>query len=212
MTTSRDMILAAVRANAPSPAIPMPQVPTFDRDGPSLLERFRAGFELLGGTFVDYVPGTDLNAKIGELFPQAKVICSATAEVTGNKSLQEIKLPADLDDVDVAVVRPAFAVAETGSIWLSEAELGVNALGYLAQHLVALLDPADIVANLHHAYRDPRFMTAKYAVLMTGPSATADIEGVLIRGAQGIRSLKLIPAPRAPSPSRRQPAPDIVRL
>jgi L-lactate dehydrogenase complex protein LldG len=31
---------------------------------------------------------------------------------------------------------------------------------------------------------------------MTGPSATADIEGVLIRGAQGVRSLKLIPAPR----------------
>ena len=40
-------------------------------------------------------------------------------------------------------------------------------------------------------------MTPKCAVLMTGPSATADIEGVLVRGAQGIRSLKLIPAPRA---------------
>jgi L-lactate dehydrogenase complex protein LldG len=39
-------------------------------------------------------------------------------------------------------------------------------------------------------------MTAKYAVLMTGPSATADIEGILVRGAQGIRSLKVIPAPR----------------
>ena len=39
-------------------------------------------------------------------------------------------------------------------------------------------------------------MSAKYAVLMTGPSANADIEGVLVRGAQGIRSLKLIPAPR----------------
>jgi len=33
-------------------------------------------------------------------------------------------------------------------------------------------------------------------VLMTGLSATADIEGVLVRGTQGIRSLKLIPAPR----------------
>jgi len=28
---------------------------------------------------------------------------------------------------------------------------------------------------------------------MTGPSATADIEGVLIHGAQGIRSLTLLP-------------------
>ena len=134
--------------------------------------------------------------RVAELFPQAKVVCSAVPEVHGTKNLQDIKLPAELDDVDVAVVRPAFAVAETGSIWLSEAELGVIALGYLAQHLVALLDPADIVPNLHHAYKDSRFMTAKYAVLMTGPSATADIEGVLIRGAQGIRSLKLIPAPR----------------
>jgi L-lactate dehydrogenase complex protein LldG len=196
MSTSRDTILAAVRANAPSPAVSMPQVPMFDDDIPSLLDRFRTGFELLGGTFVDYVPGTDLNAKVAELFPQAQVICSAVTEVKGTKRLQDIKLPAELNDVDVAVVRPAFAVAETGSIWLSEAELGVIALGYLAQHLVALLDPVDIVLNLHHAYKDSRFKTAKYAVLMTGPSATADIEGVLIRGAQGVRSLKLIPAPR----------------
>jgi L-lactate dehydrogenase complex protein LldG len=196
MSSSRDMILAAVRANAPSPAVAMPSIPTFERDVPSLLDSFRSGFELLGGTFVDYAPGIDVNAKIAELFPQAKVICSATPEVAGTRRLQDIKRPADLDDVDVAVVRPAFAVAETGSIWLSEAELGVNALGYLAQHLVALLDPVDIVANLHDAYKDPRFMTANYAVLMTGPSATADIEGVLIRGAQGIRSLKLIPVPR----------------
>ena len=196
MSTSRDTILAAVRANAPSPAVSMPQVPMFDHDVPYLLDRFRSGFELLGGTFVDYVPGTDLNAKVAELFPQAQIICSAVTEVKGTKRLQDIKLPAELDDVDVAVVRPAFAVAETGSIWLSEVELGVIALGYLAQHLVALLDPADIVLNLHHAYKDSRFKTAKYAVLMTGPSATADIEGVLIRGAQGVRSLKLIPAPR----------------
>lgn len=199
MNPSRQMILAAVRANAPSPAVPMPHVGTFDEDIPSLLDRFRSGFELLGGTFVNYVPGADLNAMIAELFPQAQVICSAVTEVTGTKRLQEIKLPAELDDVDVAVVRPAFAVAETGSIWLSEVELGVIALGYLAQHLVALLDPADILTNLHHAYRHPRFTTAKYAVLMTGPSATADIEGVLVRGAQGIRSLTLFPVPRGSS-------------
>jgi L-lactate utilization protein LutC len=45
----------------------------------------------------------------------------------------------------VAVVRAAFAVAETGSILLTENELGINSLAYLAQHLIVLLDPADIV-------------------------------------------------------------------
>jgi L-lactate dehydrogenase complex protein LldG len=59
-----------------------------------------------------------------------------------------------------------------------------------------LLDPSDIVANLHEAYRDLRFKTARYAVLVTGPSATADIEGVLIQGAQGVRSLTVLPVPR----------------
>jgi L-lactate dehydrogenase complex protein LldG len=32
---------------------------------------------------------------------------------------------------------------------------------------------------------------------MTGPSATADIEGVLIHGAQGVRSLTVVAAPRS---------------
>jgi L-lactate dehydrogenase complex protein LldG len=196
MNNSRDSILAAVRANRPRAAVPMPRIRPFDHDMPDLLARFRSNFESLGGTFVDRDPDADLNAQIAGLFPQARVICSAVAEVAGTRRLQDITLPAQLDDVDVAIVRPAFAVAETGSIWLSETELGVNALGYLAQHLVALLDPADILPDLHRAYTDPRFTTSKYAVLMSGPSATADIEGVLIRGAQGIRSLKLIPVPR----------------
>jgi len=48
------------------------------------------------------------------------------------------------------------------------------------------------VTNMHRAYQDPLLRTARYAVFMTGPSATADIEGVLIHGAQGIRSLTVI--------------------
>jgi len=86
-----------------------------------------------------------------------------------------------------------FGVAETGSVLLSDADLRVNAVAYLAQHLIVLLDPADIVANLHHAYRRPEFRERHYAAFHTGPSATADIEGVLIHGAQGVRSLSVMP-------------------
>ena len=49
----------------------------------------------------------------------------------------------------------------------------------------------EIVRNLHHAYRE-RAQFARYGVFMTGPSATADIEGVLIHGAQGIRTLTVV--------------------
>jgi L-lactate dehydrogenase complex protein LldG len=94
--------------------------------------------------------------------------------------------------VDVGVVRARFGVAETGSVWFSEREYVVNSLGYIVQHLVVLLDPAQMVDGLQDVYRRPDFRGARYAALVTGPSATADIEGVLIRGAQGVRSLTVV--------------------
>jgi hypothetical protein len=65
-------------------------------------------------------------------------------------------------------------------------------LAYLAQHLVVLLDEGAIVPGLQEGYTHPVFRSARYAVFHTGPSATADIEGVLIHGAQGVRSLTVI--------------------
>jgi L-lactate dehydrogenase complex protein LldG len=194
--SSREMILDAVRRNRPT-ASPLPEVPLFDGGSPPAWQRFRESLERMGGKLAEPAPDGDLAARVKELHPDARVICSATPEVPGNRALSDVGAPKDLDDVDVGVVRAVFGVAETGSVYLSEAELGVNALGYLAQHLVVLLDPADVVDNLHNAYHRPEFRDARYAVLMTGPSATADIEGVLIHGAQGVRSLTVVAAPRS---------------
>src|SRR5262249_6730113 len=139
--TSRDLILAAVRANQPTPAPSLPEIPLFKQPGVSLLEHFRESLIRMGGKFAERPNGEDPNRLIRSLFPQAQVICSATPEVTSTRALIGECRPGDLADVDVGVVRAAFGVAETGSIWLSEQELRVNALAYLAQHLVALLDP-----------------------------------------------------------------------
>ena len=195
--SSRATILAAVRANQPAPAPVIPDIPLFERPAGLLVAEFREALLRMGGKFAETQEGEDLDRFIRSLFPQAQVICSAVPEVKGNRALSGIVEPADLADVDVGIVRAAFAVAETGSIWLSETELQVNSLAFLAQHLLALLDPGDIVGNLHHAYGNPRFKTARYAVLVTGPSATADIEGVVIHGAQGVRSLTVVLLPRS---------------
>jgi len=192
--SSRDEILARVRKNQPAPQ-PRPSIPTFDVAGRPLLEDFRAALVRMGGKLADAPADGNLDALVRRLFPEAKVVASATSEVTGNRRLDAVHKPADLHDVDVGVVRAAFGVAETGSLWLTETEFGVNALGFLAQHLVVLLDPARIVGNLHHAYRERARFDARYGVFMTGPSATADIEGVLIHGAQGIRSLTAVLMP-----------------
>lgn len=188
---SRDAILAAVRANQPTP-VSLPEVPLFKASAPSLVEQFQENLIRMGGKLAALDDASDLGALTKSLFADAKIVCSATPEVRGSRGIDKTAGPAALADVDVAVVRAAFGVAETGSVWLSEDDLQVNALGFLAQHLIVLLDPADIIGNLHQAYRDPRFKTARYAVLVTGPSATADIEGVLIHGAQGVRSMTVV--------------------
>jgi L-lactate dehydrogenase complex protein LldG len=193
--TSRDAILAAVRANAPPPTPSIPAIPLFERTTQPLPEQFQETLMSMGGKLATAADGAALDTLVRSLFPDAVMICSATPEVRGTRAFVTGTEPADLADVDVGIVRAAFGVAETGSVWLSEEELKVNALAFLAQHLVVLLDPACIVSNLHQAYRDARFKTARYAVLVTGPSATADIEGVLIHGAQGVRSLTVALVP-----------------
>ena len=188
--SSRDIILKSIRRNHPPP-VALPDVPQFDQDTGPLLPRFQASLERMGGKLAKLPEKTDLSAWVVERYPDAHVVCSTVPEVEGNRDIASAAEPKDLEDVHLGIVRAAFGVAETGSVYLSERELSVNALGYLAQHLLVLLDPTDIVGNLHNALARPEFAEARYSVLMTGPSATADIEGVLIHGAQGVRSLSV---------------------
>ena len=196
--SSRDDILASVRANLTRVERPLPEVPLFDDSPPaSLLAAFKDSLHGMGGLFLDPPASGDMLAPVREKIAGARVVCSTVAEIAGNRDIGSVGRPQDLADVDFAIVRASFGVAETGSVLLSDADLLVNAVAYLAQHLIVLLDPADIVVNLHHAYRRPDFRERRYASFHTGPSATADIEGVLIHGAQGVRSLSVLPLARA---------------
>jgi len=195
--SSRDDILASVRSNLPRVDRPLPPVPKFDDHPPaSLLSALKDNLHRMGGVFLDPPASGDMLAPVNEKIAGAKVVCSTVPEITGNRDIATVDKPQDLADVEFAIVRASFAVAETGSVLLSDADLRVNAVAYLAQHLIVLLDPADIVVNLHHAYRRSEFRDRHYASFHTGPSATADIEGVLIHGAQGVRSLSVLPIAR----------------
>jgi len=196
--SSRDDVLASIRKNLPRVDRLLPEVPLFDGSPPaSLLAAFKDNLHRMGGVLLDPPAQGDPLAPARAKITGAKTVCSTVPEIAGNRDIAGIGAPQDLADVDFAIVRALFGVAETGSVLLSDAELRVNAVAYLAQHLIVLLDPADIVLNLHHAYRRPEFRDRHYASFHTGPSATADIEGVLIHGAQGVRSLSVLPLARA---------------
>jgi L-lactate dehydrogenase complex protein LldG len=200
--TDRETILAAVARNRPSGEHKLPAIPRFlqPKEG-GRLATFLRNFAAMGGSVVTGSPETDTIERVKEKLSGA-VICSAVPEIGGNRRLDNVVQPRDLVDVDVAIVRALLGVAETGSVLFTEDELAVNTLAYLAQHLVVLLDPDDIVSGLQDAYDRSEFHRAGYAVFHTGPSATGDIEGVLILGAQGVRSLTVAFIPRS-QPGRR---------
>jgi len=192
--TSRDVFLAKIRKAQPSP-VSLPDVPLFATPAGDRASRFATALALMGGTCVTLQGLGEVRTWVADRFGSDAVIASAVRGIDGNRAINYRTLPASLEDVAVGIVRARFGVAETGSVWFSEDEYVVNAIGYLVQHLVVLLDPMRIEDGLQEAYRRPDFRTARYAALVTGPSATADIEGIMIRGAQGVRSLTVALVP-----------------
>lgn len=198
---SRNAILDAVRANQPA-AQPMPTIPHFDNDQPaSFVAAFCESIARVAGVVVtEELPNLDsfLRAK----FPEAKVICSATPDYAGTMKPASLNHWSEASKIDVCVLRSPMGVAETGSILLSDIELQVNTIAFLAHDLVVLLDPKQIVGNIHDAYEHPYFKQRPYSVLMTGPSGSGDISGVTVHPAQGVKTLTVILSP-APNFDKR---------
>jgi L-lactate dehydrogenase complex protein LldG len=191
--SAREAILARVRANRPKGEHVLPDLPRFtlDQSG-GLIASFSAALAAMGGKLIVPDATQDATQVIRAQLSQAGVVCSTVPAITGDRDLTQVRDPRDLAAVDIAVVRAILGVAVTGSVLFTESELKINTLAYLAQHLVVLLAREAIVPGLQDAYKHPCFRTAHYAVFHTGPSATGDIEGVLIHGAQGVRSLTVV--------------------
>ena len=94
---------------------------------------------------------------------------------------------AQVADVPVGVTWAEMAVAETGSLLVSEHELGDRVVTMLCRRLVQIVAADAIEARLEAAasWMQSRSGQPGFASLMTGPSRTADIERSLTIGVQG---------------------------
>jgi L-lactate dehydrogenase complex protein LldG len=196
---SREDILSAIRYNLPRQKVEHPQIPAFQRPAKPLKAAFEEHLKEAGGTAHDIGSAAEAEAKLMALHPGVKVVCSAVAEIAGTRRVEMVRDPHELADVDVGVVRAQFGVAESGAVWLTQEDLVVDSLGFLSQHLVVLLDPEHILADMHDAYRRIRLDLTAYGCFMMGPSATADVEATLVHGAQGVRSLNVFFLPMGAS-------------
>jgi L-lactate dehydrogenase complex protein LldG len=190
-STSRADILSAVR-NRGVPPTALPELTGPWITFPDKLRHYAETLASVGGTCVEVANLDELRAELQKLAPvtTAKKIHSEIPEaLAATFAIDEVSDPHTLEDLDVAVVRGEFAVAENGAVWLTDARLKHRAILFITQHLVLVVPQAEIVDNMHQAYERLQFSGRGYGLFLSGPSKTADIEQSLVIGAHGARSL-----------------------
>lgn len=195
MESSRDVILKAVRSR-PVPAAPLPGRFSAGIRYDDPLQQFAGALAAVGGSLIQTTELADAQGQLlaTPAWSGAKKICSLVPGLgTSNVALDSIDDPHRLEDVDVAVLRGEFAVAENAAVWFPGQDLGrLRALPFITQHLVLVVPAHQIVHTMHEAYDRLRFDAAEFGVFISGPSKTADIEQSLVIGAHGPRSLTVL--------------------
>lgn len=195
MSDDRAHILAAVAASLARRRTRTPR-PEYDPalatargrlTGGNLLLDFRRNFEAAAGTWVespvalaDYLRVHGAHA--GYCEPSLPAEIGAALSAAGLACVGHVGR-ADIASLDFAVTRATAAIAETGSLVLTDADTPDRLTAVAPWTHIAVLDPATIRASLADMLAslpdDPN------VVFVTGPSQTADVEGILIRGVHG---------------------------
>ena len=194
--SARDEILSALRAAVPAPA-PLPDASRIEAVRyPDLQERFAQSVIEVGGRCVRFREGALEDALRGiPEYAAARMVVSLVAGVgKANVDLESISDPHDLHDVDFCVLPAELGVAESGACWIVHHGGALRAAAYLTQHLAVVVRADALVHNLHEAYARIAIPVPGFAMWLSGPSKTADIEQALVIGAHGARSCTVLVA------------------
>ena len=186
--TNKELILKNIKENNIVKEVPLPSYDNFGIKFEDKFQTFSTMIESVGGKAL-LINKSDLDKTIKELYPDEKQIASNVEFCNvGNFNANEQEDVHTLKDIDLAVVKGNFAIAENGAIWMKDEENRHRALYFIAQNIVIVIDEKDILNNMHEAYQKLNFDNNGYGVFISGPSKTADIEQSLVIGAHGPKS------------------------
>lgn len=194
--STREEILSALRRNTRE---------TYDRPDLSLLKPVTyadpvAEFKqktttTAGARLIEMSDGDDINNKVREAYPDAKVIASNLPGVQAQLN-PDTATVGQLEKADVGVIRGEIGVAENACIWIPQT-MKERAVCFASEQLVIVVRRDAIVSNMHEAYAriaasQEYFREYKFGTFISGPSKTADIEGALVYGAQAARGVTVV--------------------
>ncbi len=136
-----------------------------------LWERFRERLEAVGGRL------GDLPSDLGQTYLDGGVDFPAT----GSQS--------DVWEAETGVTVADLAIAETGSLLIAAGPGRARLASLAPPRHVVLVRRSQIVATLEEGLAA---LSGRTSVLITGPSRTADIAGILVRGIHGPKELIVV--------------------
>lgn len=205
--SARDEILGRLQAALKdSPEIP--QIPRAYRATSGLNEE--ALLELLVDRLIDYkaqvtvIDAAEIPVRIAGLLASARSYVvpagldpdwlAGAEHEPGRRHLDSTATPltiAELDGIDAVVTGSAIAVAETGTIILDASpNQGRRAISLVPDHHICIVKATDIAGILPEALR--RIDGTRPLTMISGPSATSDIELERVEGVHGPRRLDVI--------------------
>lgn len=179
--------MAAVKKNKPA-RVELPALNFAGDASIDLKAQFIKTLTGIGGSVIEVNDLKDVAQHIKSIFTNPERIVN---RVTGlNFEILNLKSnPHDFSNVTIAIMKGEFGVAENGAIWLTEMNMGDQALPYICEHLVLVINKSSIVPTLHEAYEKIGSSIYNLGTFLAGPSKTADIEQSLVLGAHGSKSL-----------------------
>lgn len=187
---SREKILAAVAQNKPTHT-PLPEIQNFGNPYTDLAAQFTSVLTTIGGEVVAVKDFEAIEHYIAVHFPQERIITNLPQLTALAENSWLSADPHTLENVGVAILQGQFGVAENGSVWVTETEMGHRATPFIAEALALVIKKSLIVPKMYDAYQLIGEEKYGFGVFIAGPSKTADIEQSLVLGAHGPKSMVL---------------------
>ncbi len=187
---SRTAILEKIRQNQPEISAKLPDVEVLGLETFDLVEKYTTVLQSIGGEYVEVKDYNEIINFVKDNYSPDKRVVTTFPELAAIGATNWMNDdPHSLADVELAVVKAHFGVAENSALWVTDAVLGQRATPFIAQYLAIVLSKQDIVATMHQAYQLIGDSKYDFGTFIAGPSKTADIEQSLVLGAHGARGL-----------------------
>ena len=188
--SSKAEILKKIKQNQPSIITHLPELDILGSENSNVLETYKTVLKNIGGDCVEVADYNEVIDYLKDNYALDKRIITTIPELSEVGVLDwNNDDPHMLENVELAIIKAHFGVAENSALWVTDEILGQRVTPFIAQYLAIIVNKSDILATMHQAYKRIGNQEYGFGTFIAGPSKTADIEQSLVLGAHGARGL-----------------------